>query len=256
MTTLGARLSILGLIVLMLSGAPAGQGAEPCQPAGLDRLAYSPGLDFHQARQALAQYEKMLMACPQERVPLLIRLSRLCSILGEIAPRKQRRPYYEQGRTYADLLLQEAPQQAKGHYWKALNLCGLADVGGCLLGLKLLPEIVAELQRAVALDPGYDQAGAHRVLGRIYYEAPGWPMNLGDPKKSLEHLRAAVRLAPENSTNHLYLAETLLRLKEPIRARVQLNEVFQSSRHAVNLRGLEKDRREARRLLAELRKED
>ena len=95
-----------------------------------------------------------------------------------------------------------------------MNLCGQADVGGKLLGRKLLPRILEELKRAVALDETYDQAGAHRVLGRIYYEAPGWPLSVGDLQKSLQHLKAAVRLAPATSTNHLYLAQTLLRLQE------------------------------------------
>ena len=122
--------------------------------------------------------------------------------------------YYQQGQSYAETLIREEPNRVEGHYWLAMNLCGQADVGGKLLGRRLLPRILEELQRAVALDEAYDQAGAHRVLGRIYYEAPGWPLSVGDMQKSLQHLQAAVRLAPATSTNHLYLAQTLLRLNE------------------------------------------
>ncbi len=104
----------------------------------------------------------------------------------------------------------------------------------------------------MALDEGYDQAGAHRVLGRIYYEAPGWPLSVGDMQKSLEHLKAAVRLSPATSTNHLYLAQTLLRLNEAMPARQELAQVLKSSRYAVKPQDLEEDRQEARRLLAEM----
>ncbi|MBU4232956.1 MAG: TRAP transporter TatT component family protein [Desulfobacterales bacterium] len=106
-------------------------------------------------------------------------------------------------------------------------------MGSKLLGHRLLPRILEELQRAVALDAAFDQAGAHRVLGRIYYEAPGWPLSVGDLAKSRQHLPAAVRLAPATSTNHLYLARTLQRLHHPDLARQELTQVLKSSRAAV-----------------------
>ena len=117
---------------------------------------------------------------------------------------------------------------------------------------RLLPLIMRELERAVALNENYDQAGAHRVLGRIYYEAPDWPLSVGDLHKSLKHLESAVRLAPENSTNHLYLAQTLYRLHERVLAQRELAQVLQSTRHADKPQDLEEDKREARRLLAEM----
>jgi tetratricopeptide (TPR) repeat protein len=140
-----------------------------------------------------------------------------------------------------------------GPYWAALNLCGLADAGGPLQGRKLLPRILEELHRGLALDETFEQAGAHRVLGRIYFEAPRWPLSVGDLEKSRRHLEAAVRLAPGNSTNHLYLAETLLKLNDKARARRELQQVLTATRHAIQPRGLEEDRREARRLLEELK---
>jgi tetratricopeptide (TPR) repeat protein len=173
-------------------------------------------------------------------------------VLGQIAAKLQSLEYYRQGQSYAETLIREEPNRVEGHYWLALNLCGQADEGGKLLGRKLLPRILEELKRALALDEAYDQAGAHRVLGRIYYEAPGWPLSVGDLEKSLHHLKAAVRLAPAASTNHLYLAQTLLRLQDNPAAATELEQVLKSSRAAVRPQDLEEDRREARRLLAEI----
>ena len=91
------------------------------------------------------------------------------------------------------------------------------------------------------------------MLGRIYYEAPGWPLSVGDLQKSRQHLQAAVRLAPATSTNHLFLAQTLSRLQEAGLARQELEQVLKSTRGAVKPQDLEEDRREARRLLAEIK---
>ena len=160
--------------------------------------------------------------------------------------------YYLKGQSYAETLIREAPHRVEGHYWLAINRCGQADAGGNFLGRKLLPRILEGLKRAVALDETYDQAGAHRVLGRIYYEAPGWPLSVGELTKSLQHLQAAVHLSPATSTNHLYLAQTLLRLRDNFAAAQELAQVLKSSRYVVKPQDLEEDRQEARRLLAEI----
>ena len=133
-----------------------------------------------------------------------------------------------------------------------MNLSGLADVGTQLQGFKLLPKIMDELKRVLALDQTYDEAGAHRVIGRIYFEAPSWPISVGDKKRSLTHLTTAVRLAPNNSTNHLYLAETMLDMRKRDEARAELRKVLQDGQHALTPKDLEEDRQEAKRLLKEM----
>ena len=239
-------ISLVAMMVLLLS-ASGGQAAEPNKMARADALMESPALDYQQAQQALALYEELLPESP----PLLVRLARTCFVLGALAPDASRAGYYEKGLTYAEKLLAQQPDGVAGHYWKALNLSGLADVNR-LRGLKLLPQIMDELNRSLALDETYDQAGAHRVLGRIYFEAPGWPLSVGSRKKSLEQLTAAVRLAPDNSTNHLYLAETLLAMGENAQAREELEKALQARRYAISPQGLEEDHRKARSLLEKM----
>jgi tetratricopeptide (TPR) repeat protein len=245
-------LTILGCILLTLLGATAGLGAGSGPLAEADALLTSPTLTMSQATRALSLYQGALATAGAPRVALLAHLSQTCFLLGQMAPSQQSMGYYQQGQSYAENLIGEAPGRVEGHYWLAMNLCGQADVGGKLLGHRLLPRILEELQRAVALDAAYDQAGAHRVLGRIFYEAPGWPLSVGDLQKSLQHLKAAVRLAPATSTNHLFLAQTLSRLNEAGLARQELEQVLKSTRGAVKPQDLEEDRQEARRLLAEI----
>ena len=247
-----ACLKLLGCTALILLSAAAGLAGPAGALAEADALLNSPTWSTTQAARALNLYQGALATAGAPRAMLLGRLARTCFILGQMALKPQNLEYYRQGQAYAETLIREEPNRVEGHYWLALNLCGQADAGGKLLGHRLLPRILEELRRAVALDAAYDQAGAHRVLGRIYYEAPGWPLSVGDMQKSRQHLQVAVRLAPATSTNHLYLAQTLLRLQESGLARQELAQVLKSTRAAVKPQDLEEDRQEARRLLAEM----
>jgi len=242
------NLSIFGAIVFSLLGATAGFGAANGSLAEADSLLNSPALSMTQAARALSLYQGRLAAAA-DRALVLARLGHTCFLLGQLVPEAQAMQYYQQGQSYAETLIREEPHRVEGHYWLALHLCGQADVGGKFLGRRLLPRILEELQGAVALNAAYDQAGAHRVLGRIYYEAPGWPLSVGDLAKSRQHLQAAVQLSPATSTNHLYLAQTLFRLNETKLARQELEQVLKSTRAAVKPQDLEEDRQEARRLM-------
>jgi tetratricopeptide (TPR) repeat protein len=246
-------LKILGCIVFSLLSATAPLGSAVGSWPEADGLLASPTLDMSQAARALSLYQGALGTGEAPRAAILARLAQTCFVLGQMGGKTQSLEYYRQGQSYAETLMREEPNRVEGHYWLALNLCGQADVGGNLLGRKLLPRILEELQRSLVLDETYDQGGAHRVLGRIYYEAPGWPLSVGDMQKSLRHLKAAVRLGPGISTNHLYLAETLLRLGDNSAAAQELAQVLKSTRAAVKPQDLEDDRGEARRLLAEIK---
>jgi tetratricopeptide (TPR) repeat protein len=245
-------LQFLGFMALILLAAAAGlNAASPSLPEA-DALLQGPMLDKPQVEKALVQYEGLLASGAGPRPLLLARLARTCYLLGDLTPQKYSKGYFLKGEVYARMLIAEDPNRSEGYYWLAMNLCGQADAGGYMLGRRLLPQIMQELERSMALDGTYEQAGAHRVLGRIYFEAPAWPMSVGDLHKSLRHLQAAVRLAPENSTNHLYLAQTLYRLHFRSLAQQQLEQVLKSTRHADNPNNLEQDKQEARRLLAEM----
>ena len=245
-----AKIFVLALLGLLLAPPGPTGAVSPLDQA--DALLTAPTLDFPQAQKALALLEGLLPGSGPERPRLLTLLARGSFILGDLLEKKDmRRQYYEKGRTYAESLLKEDPASVAGHYWLGLNLAGLADVGGALKGRRLLPRLLEELKRSLALNEAYDQAGAHRTLGRIYFEAPRAPLSVGDLQKSLQHLTAAVRLAPECSTNHLYLAETLQRLGRKEEARRELERVLTSPRPAWHAPGLKEDQQEARRLLPE-----
>ena len=206
--------------------------------------------DVSKLRVELLRCENELKQATAKRTDYLIRLARISYLLGELSSKNEKYQYYENGRRYGETLAQEQPDRAEGHYWLALNLCGLAEMGGPRRGLKLVPQIIEAMEQALRINPAYEQAGPHRVLGRIYSECPSWPLSVGNLDESLKHLSSAVALAPDNSTNHLFLAETLFKLGKKEEAREELKEVLKASRHAHCPQHLEEDRQEALRLLS------
>jgi tetratricopeptide (TPR) repeat protein len=210
-----------------------------------ETLLRDSSINLDQASQLLAYHEKRLERGGDSRVLDLVELTRICFLLGELGDKQGSEKYFEKGRYYAELLSTEQPGRVEGHYWLALNLAGLAQCGRASRGLRLVPVIVEKLQAAVTLDEAYDQAGPHRILGRVYCEAPPWPLSEGDLDKSLQHLRTAVELAPQNSTNHLYLAGTLTQLGQSSEAYTELQQVLVCTNHAISRRNLEEDHQEA-----------
>ncbi|MDI6852572.1 MAG: hypothetical protein QME75_03060 [Deltaproteobacteria bacterium] len=200
----------------------------------------------------LKAYERDLPKAKSGRRAALTRLSRVCFNLGELTEHRHRLAWYEKGKSFAEILVKEEPGRVEGHYWLGTNLGGMAEVGGAGLALQTLPELVKIFAKAASIDPVYDQAGAHRSLGGIFGQAPAWPISVGDLNKSLHHLALAVQIAPENSTNHLFLGYTLMQMGRSAEARAALQRVFEATAHSVWPPGVEHDRREARRLLKEL----
>lgn len=66
-------------------------------------------------------------------------------------------------------------------------------------------------QAVVQLEPGYGEAGGYRVLGRLHHQTPSVPFLTGWASRleATRNLRLAVRLAPANFVNRLYLAEAI-----------------------------------------------
>jgi tetratricopeptide (TPR) repeat protein len=200
-------------------------------------------------KDELARLENELKEPGEGRAHDLMRASRISFLLGELSPKDEKSRYYVKGQHYSEILIKEKPDAPEGHYWLAMNLCGQAEQGGARRGLRMVPAIVEELEKVLKENPAYDQAGPHRILGRIFFECPAWPLSVGNIPQSYSHLSAAVAIAPENSTNHLFLAETLFKLGKTEEARQELQKVLNGTRNSLCQKFLEEDRQAAQRLL-------
>ena len=155
-------------------------------------------------RQAISVLEGYKSQYPNEmRFPLYLTEAyyRLADPAADVS---REFPYYEKSESYAEQVLAMDPNRAEGHYWHGLFLLKKAQKKG-ISGYFIVKEGIQELEKVRREMPGYDHAGASRVLGLLYCLAPGWSP-FGDLNKSIELGKEATHLAPDYALNRLYLA--------------------------------------------------
>ncbi|MFL6194966.1 MAG: hypothetical protein ACJ75H_12395 [Thermoanaerobaculia bacterium] len=98
--------------------------------------------------------------------------------------------------------------------WSAVHWGLWGDVFGRLAAARqgVGDRVRRDAEVLIALDERYEDAGGHRVLGRLHTLAPKVPFVTGwvDRAKAVSELRKAVAIGPDNLDNHLFLAEALL----------------------------------------------
>jgi tetratricopeptide (TPR) repeat protein len=95
---------------------------------------------------------------------------------------------------------------ADGHFWYGVSMGRWGEAKGILKAMFLIKPIRKEMAETLKIDP--NQGGAHRVLGEMLWQIPGFAG--GDKKAALAEYETAVKLAPNRSTNYQTLAEAYL----------------------------------------------
>lgn len=145
-----------------------------------------------------------------------LRFARACFDLAELATNEtQRAKIARHGIDACRRLLARQSNSAPAHYYLAMNLGELAQAEApSLAAYKLVHEVEHEFLTAAALDVRFDHAGPARSLGKLYFQAPGWPFSIGSSHKAREWFERAVALAPEYPGNLLDLAEAQLKWRQ------------------------------------------
>jgi tetratricopeptide (TPR) repeat protein len=138
---------------------------------------------------------------------------------ADLLPEREARPVYEKAYAKAREAVVVSPRSAGAHYFLGLSAAKIARGAGPFSSLKYIHIAQREMEKVIQLDPGFSDAGAYRILGKIYLEMPGAVG--GSNKRSREYLEKAVALAPDNVLNHLYLAQVLKALGDKKRARAE-----------------------------------
>ena len=142
------------------------------------------------------------------------KLGRACFDLAEFATNNaQRAPLAEQGIAACRRAIALDSNSAPANYYLALNCGQLARVK-LFSALGLLDQMESAFLRSIEIDPHFDYAGAHRALGILYRDAPGWPTSLGSKKKARLQLEKAVELHPAYPGNRLNYLDSLLQWGE------------------------------------------
>ncbi len=194
--------------------------------------------------EALEAYEAALMARPDD-LEARWKLLRALHFAGDFTGKgeKERRKVFERARKVSEDGMERLAQEvgagerleavdlellggrleaagvragdvARLYFWGAINWGAWSRVIGLLGAVR--QKVANRLHRytslVIALEPGYEDGGPLRLLGRLHAELPRVPFLSGwvDRSQAIPLIESAYALAPENPGNRLLLALTLL----------------------------------------------
>jgi tetratricopeptide (TPR) repeat protein len=190
--------------------------------------------DPREADLALQSYRRALAASPDDLVALA-RLLRALNFRGahcgaDLATRKKlfdegrllglaavaRLEKTVAGRSAADRIavLRDTRGAAGAYYWTAACLGQWALTRGTFASARsgVGGRIRDLAETVIALDPGLEEGGGYRILGRLHDQAPHIPLITGwvSKTKAVEYLRKSYALGPANPVTWFFLGEALL----------------------------------------------
>lgn len=240
-----AKIILLALIILSVSFSLFSQDAEELISQG-DKLYYEMK-DMAAAKEAQAKYQEV-SAKVEDKYEAYWRISRILYYIGEHSDKKkEKKAIFSQGVYWAEKAVALQPEKTDGHYWHGVNNGKYGETRGVLKSLALVKPIKNAMNKVLELDHSYEDGGADRVLGRVYFKLPGFAG--GSKKKSLEHLLKSKELGPNDALTRVYLAETYLALKEKDKAREELEYVLNMEDDPRWISGVSEAKEQAKELL-------
>lgn len=222
MTRKIAYIVAVALVACLALGGPALAG--PCQDKvkQADELFAKRG-EADNAGQAVALYEAAQAADPACQEALWKEVRALYWV-GNHGPADAKEATFERAVQLAKKAVELNPKSIDAHYWLGVIYGVYGSAKGVTKSLSLVDPIKEEMKTVIAMNPNYDDGGADRVLGRLYFKLPG--LFGGDNDKSMAYLEQAVKKGPRRYLNHIYLAEVYIDEGKKDQAKVLLNEVL------------------------------
>lgn len=179
-----------------------------------------------QAREALEKITSDTGSSAQH-AGAYTRLAEVLFWLGEYSTAESdKEQYFSAGVEAGKKAVELDDGSAAAHMWYAACMGSHGMVRGIMSSLFYLGPLEKHGKKAMELDEAYYEAGPLRLLGRLYQQAPGWPVGPGDAKKAIDLLEKAVKIGPNFLYNHLYLAEAYLSKSRKEEARQLVSDVL------------------------------
>ncbi len=208
---------------------------------------YNEMKDMETAQKVLELYRKALGAS-EDKYEAYWKIARIHYYIGvHTEEKKEKRTIFSQGMYYAEKAVNLQGEKPDGHYWHGVNSGKYGEVKGVMKSLSLVKPIKRSMFKIIEIDRGYEDGGADRVLGRVFFKVPG--IAGGSKDKSLEHLEKSKELGPEDPVTRVYLAETYLAKKRVDDARAELEYVLNMPDDARWVAGVTEAKQDAQELL-------
>ncbi|MCK4336843.1 MAG: tetratricopeptide repeat protein [Candidatus Aminicenantes bacterium] len=203
--------------------------------------------DLETANQILSKYQKAL-GLQENKYDSFWRIARIMYYIGShTEKKKEKKKIFAQAVYHATKAVREEPEKPDGYYWLAVNNGKVGETRGILKSLSLVKPIKKALNKVIELDRSYEDGGADRVLGRVFFKVPG--IAGGSKDKALEHLLKSKELGPDDVVTRLYLAEALLAKKEKEKARAELEYIINLEDDPRWINAVQEKKAEAKKLL-------
>lgn len=192
-------------LVLFISAVPR-VWAEPAGLAAVDADAMSG--DPARIRRSIDAYRALDTANAEVQWRLIRAYFNYYDELAEKGRKADQQWATDAGYAAAAAFSTENPDKPElTYYYATIGLCYL-DFHR-FKAVFLVNDLLRMFAKVQKVMPEIDDGGPDRNLGILYHELPGWPIGIGDKKKALKHLEAAVSLAPRRAANRLTLASFL-----------------------------------------------
>lgn len=169
-------------------------------------LSMKPSLKILAAALALAA-STALWANPADDA--VVRLQRAWAQIKYQTPEAEQAAAFEKLVQEAQAATADYPQSAPLWAWSGIIRASYAGARGGLGALSVVKAARADLEHAIAIDPGALEGAALTSLGSLYYQVPGWPLSFGDSKKAEEYLRKGLRFGAQDVDANYFYADFL-----------------------------------------------
>ncbi|MCB1937476.1 MAG: hypothetical protein KDF59_16230 [Nitrosomonas sp.] len=143
---------------------------------------------------------------------------------------------FRESMSIADQALALNTSNSRALFWKAVAMGKIVEDGGILSALKMLRPMEQILLRVIELDELYENAGAHRALGRMYHLLPSFPIGFGNKQKAYTHLTRAHELFPNDLITRAFYADLLFDIGKKKDARMHADFVLATPVDEANAR--------------------
>ena len=182
-------------------------------------------VDTHHLLETIDWLDELTRNTPESSA--LAELSRLKFMRAQLETNKRQRIHlFEQSIATADRALNLNPNHTPALFWKAVAMGKIVEDSGIFKALKRMRQMEKLLLRVVELDERYENAGAHRALGRIYHLLPAFPISFGNNQKAYTHLKRAHTLFPDDLITRAFYADLLFDLGKKTEAQIHAKFVL------------------------------
>lgn len=127
--------------------------------------------------------------------------------LGEHAPRKKKREYYERGIIFGEEAVKLDPDSPEARFWLGALYGSYGESRGVMKSLAMLKPIRQQMDEINRIDEKWNGGAGQRVLGIVDYKVPA--IAGGSRKRAEERLTRALEIDAGNPFNNYYMAEFL-----------------------------------------------